>query len=493
VVRVRTRGTARVDRTSQLDAIFFPRNLAVIGASASGDTFGSRFLKALIDFGFKGKLFPVNPKGGEVFGLKIYPTVSDIPEPVDSADIMVPAQYVAQVLRECLARGVKGAQIYSSGFAETGIPERAALQEELKAIAAQGIRVLGPNCFGVYCPAGGHTLLPGGDFPKESGPVGFISQSGGHAVELGRQARGRGLRFSKAVSYGNACDVNEADLLEYMARDSDTKVITMYLEGPREGRRFFDLVKSTAPKKPVVIWKAGLTEAGARAVCSHTGSLGGEEAMWQALFKQTAAIRVGSLEELADTAEALLILPRHTGRRIGMVGGGGGTSVAATDACAAVGLSVPPFDDALRSKLAEILPLAGTMMRNPVDVGVPLVPPDVFRRVLETVAAVENIDTVIATQPLFYVLGGHFPMPRDETVRMLVEVPAAVRDKFGKPVVVVLPVGGEEVEMAEAEKGRRQARDRYRKLGILALPSLDRVAKVVANVVTYYEKTPSAG
>jgi acyl-CoA synthetase (NDP forming) len=483
-----------MDKASQLDAIFFPRNLAVIGASSNADTFGSRFLKALIDFGFKGKLFPVNPKGGEVFGLKIYPTVSDIPEPVDSADIMVPAPYVPQVLRECLAAGVKGAQIYSSGFAETGFPERAALEEELTSIAAQGIRVIGPNCFGVYCPAGGHTLLPGGDFPKESGPVGFISQSGGHAVELGRQAKGRGLRFSKAVSYGNACDVNEADLLEYMARDPETKVITMYLEGPREGRRFFDLVKSTAPKKPIVIWKAGLTEAGARAVRSHTGSLGGEQEVWQALFEQTAAIRVGSLEELADTAEALLMLPRHTGRRIGMVGGGGGTSVAATDACASVGLSVPPFDDALRAKLAEILPLAGTMMRNPVDVGVPIVPPDVFKRVLETVAAVEGVDTVIATQPLFYLLGGHFPMPEpEEIVRRLVETPAAVRDKFGKPVVIVLPVGGEEVEMAEAEKGRRRARDRYREMGILSLPSLERVAKAVANVVTYYEKIAATG
>jgi NAD(P)-dependent dehydrogenase (short-subunit alcohol dehydrogenase family) len=142
-----------------------------------------------------------------------------------------------------------------------------------------------------------------------------------------------------------------------------------------------------------------------------------------------------------------------------MVGGGGGASVAATDACAAVGLTVPPFDDALRARLAEILPLAGTMMRNPVDVGVPLVPPNVFQSVLETVAGVENVDTLIATQPLFYVLGGHFPMGSpEEIVRALVDIPAAVRDKFGKPVVIVLPVGGEEVEMADAERGRRRAR-----------------------------------
>ncbi len=474
---------------SQLDAIFFPRTLAVIGSSPNPDAWGSRFLKALLDFGFKGRIFPVNPSGGEVFGLRIYPTVADIPEPVDSADIMVPAPLVPQILRECLAKGIRGVQIYSSGFSETGDPDRIALEQEIKSIATQGIRVIGPNCFGVYCPASGHTLLPGGDFPKESGPVGFISQSGGHAVELGRQARGRGLRFRLAVSYGNASDVNECDLLEYMANDPETKVITMYLEGPREGRRFFELVKAIAPRKPVIIWKAGLTEAGSRAVRSHTGSLGGEAEVWQALFQQTAAIRAANLEELADTAEALLILPRETGRRIGMVGGGGGTSVAATDACASVGLEIPPFDDAMRNRLLELLPIAGTMMRNPVDVGVPLVPPPVFQNVLEAVAAHESVDTVIATQPLFYLLGGHFPMPNpQQVVKELVEIPAGVRDKSGKPVVIVLPVGGEEVEATEAEAGRRRARDRYREMGILSLPSLERVVRAVANVVTYYEK-----
>jgi acyl-CoA synthetase (NDP forming) len=482
-----------MDKASQLDAIFLPRTLAVIGVSAGDDKFGSRFLKALLDFGFKGRIFPVNPKGGELFGLPIYRSLAEIPEPVESADIMVPARFVPQVLEECLAKGVKGVQIFSSGFTETGDPEGAALEKQLKEIASRGIRFIGPNCFGVYCPASGHTLLPGGDFPKESGPVAFISQSGGHAVEFAREAMGRGIRFSKAVSYGNACDVNEADLLEYMARDPETKVITMYLEGPREGRRFLELVKKTAPKKPIVLWKAGLTPAGGRAVRSHTGSLGGEEAVWQALFKQTAAIRVGSLQELADTTQALLTLPRTTGRRIGMVGGGGGTSVAATDACAQVGLEVPPFDEAMRQRLARILPPAGTMMRNPVDVGVPIVPPDTFRRVLETVAAAECVDTLIATQPLFYILSGRFGplMESEEFVQALVGVPAAVRDSSGKPVVVVLPVGGEEIEMTEVERRRRQARDRYLEMGILALPTLDRAVRAIANVVGYYERAAS--
>jgi acyl-CoA synthetase (NDP forming) len=175
----------------------------------------------------------VNPKGSEMLGLKMYPSVREIPGPVDLADIMVPARFVPQVLEDCLAKGVKGAQIFTSGFAETDQEEGTLLEEKLKALARNGIRIIGPNCFGVYCPEGGHTLLPGGDFPQESGPVAFITQSGGHAVEFARQARGTGIRFSKVISYGNACDVNECDLLEYMARDNKTRIITMYLEGPR--------------------------------------------------------------------------------------------------------------------------------------------------------------------------------------------------------------------------------------------------------------------
>jgi acyl-CoA synthetase (NDP forming) len=176
-----------------------------------------------------------------------------------------------------------------------------------------------------------------------------------------------------------------------------------------------------------------------------------------------------------------------------MVGGGGGISVAVTDACAQVGLEVPPFDEAMRRRLAEILPPAGTMMRNPVDVGVPIVPPDMFRRVLETVAAADCVDTLIATQPLFYILSGRFGplMASEEFIQTLIDVPAAVRDGSGKPVVIVLPVGGEEIEATDVERRRRQARDRYREMGILALPTLDRAVRAVANVVGYYERVAS--
>jgi acyl-CoA synthetase (NDP forming) len=480
-----------MDRLSELRPLFHPQSLAVVGVSTDETKFGSRFLKALLDFGFKGQIYPVHPEATEILGLKTYPSIREIPEPVDMAAIMVPARHVPAVLEDCLAKGVKGAEVFTSGFAETGNERGKALERELTSIARRGMRIVGPNCFGIYCPGGGLTLLPGGGYPRESGPVAFISQSGGHAVGLAQEGRGRGIRFSRVISYGNGCDLNESDLLEYVAEDDETEIVAMYIEGPREGRRFVQLVKDLAPRKPVVIWKAGLTRAGGRAVHSHTASLGGEKEVWDALFKQTAAVPVHDLEELGDTILAFLHLPASTGRRVGVVGGGGGMSVAAADACDRVGLDIPPFDEGVRRKLWEILPVAGTSVRNPVDIGVPLVPPQAFERVLESVASVDCIDTIIATQAMFVVLKGTFGPPpggRQRFLDGLVEIPAKVRDRFGKPIVIVLPVGGEEVEMVKVEEGRRKIRDRYLSMKVPSYPTLERAARAVANVATYYEK-----
>jgi acyl-CoA synthetase (NDP forming) len=485
-----------MDNVDQLDPLFYPKSIAVVGVSTSETKFGGRFLQALIDFGYKGPIYPVNPKGSEMLGLKMYPSVRDIPDHVDLADIMVPARLVPQVLEECLAKGVKGAQIFTSGFAELDDEQGRLLEEKLKALAKRGIRVIGPNCFGVYCPEGGHTLLPGGDFPQESGPVGFITQSGGHAVEFSRQARGTGIRFSKVISYGNACDVNESDLLEYMARDEKTRIITMYLEGPREGRRFLRLVGQVARQKPVLIWKAGLTGAGARAVYSHTASLAGEEAIWEALFRQTAALRVNNLEELADATVALLNLPPTTGRRVGLIGGGGGISVAAADACDRVGLELPPLSRETQDKLRAMLPPAGTAARNPVDIGAPIVLPAIFEGVMEAVAAEAGVETIVATQAMYHVLAGKLGPPPEQRapfIRALMDAPKKTMDKYGKPVVIVLPIGGDEVGKIDAEKGRREIRDSYLEMGIPSYPSLERALRAVAHVVRYHEKVAELG
>lgn len=421
----------------------------------------------------------------------MYPTVRDIPEPVDLAHIMVPARFVPRVLEDCVAKGVKAAQIFTAGFKETGKEEGRRLEERLVEIAGKGIRLIGPNCFGVYCPASGLTLLPGWDFPKESGPVAFLSQSGGYAAEFSREAKGWGIRFSKVISYGNACDLNEADFLEYLAQDPETRIITAYMEGPRDGPRFMRLVREVSKTKPVIIWKAGLTKAGARAVSSHTGSLSGEEATWDALFKQSGAIRVKSIEELIDTTAAFLHLPPTAGRRVAVFSWGGGVSVAAADACEQVGLSVPTFAPGIREQLGLVLPPVGTSVRNPVDVSAPIMPPAMIQKVLEIGAGVKNIDTIIAIQAFHHILSGRLSFLFDtggSFVKDSVSAPVNIKRRFGKPVVMVLPVGSEEVEMIDAERGRREIRDTYLDAGIPVYPTLERAARAVAHVIEYYEK-----
>jgi acyl-CoA synthetase (NDP forming) len=298
----------------ELRPMFYPQSHAVIGASSNLAKFGGRYFNTQISYGYRGRLYPVNPQEAEIKGFKAYPRVGDIPGPVEFATISVPAPAVPGVLEECLARGVKAAQILSAGFGEKD-EEGKKLEENVKRIARRGIRVIGPNCFGVYCPAGGLTILPGENLPRESGPVAFMSQSGGYAIRVPQRAAGWGVRFSKEVSYGNAVDINECDLLEYFLEDPETKIICSYLEGVKDGRRFLSLLKKAAAIKPVIIWKGGLTEVGSRAVQSHTASLAGNESVWNTVYAQSGALRVNSLEELLDAVMAFLLMPAIRGRR----------------------------------------------------------------------------------------------------------------------------------------------------------------------------------
>jgi acyl-CoA synthetase (NDP forming) len=263
------------EKRQQLDRMFNPRGIALFGGVANAVSFGRRFLDSQILYGYSGNLYPLSEKGGEVLGFKVYKSLKEIEGPVDLAVLSVPARAVPGILRECLEHGLPGVQIHSSGFAELGSPEGLALEAEIAEIAARGLRVVGPNCFGLHCPRGGITLLPGHRFSKESGSVAMISQSGGLAADFGYEARDRGLGLSKVASYGNGCDLEALELLEYLADDPDTGIIAAYLEGVRHGPQFLDLLKQVTLRKPVVLWKGGLTPLGSRATVSHTGSLGG--------------------------------------------------------------------------------------------------------------------------------------------------------------------------------------------------------------------------
>ena len=471
-------------------SVFYPKSHAVIGASSDTRKFGGRFLRALLSFGYAGKVYPVNPGENQLFGIKTYPRVSDIPEPVDTATIAVPAPAIPEIVEECLAKGIKAVQILTSGFRELN-EEGRKLEERLVRAAAKGIRIIGPNCFGVYCPAGGLTIMPGEDLPRESGPVAYISQSGGYALRVPRRASGFGIRFSKVVSYGNACDVNECDLLEYLSQDPETKVITGYIEGVKDGLRFFKLLKEVARIKPVILWKGGLTPGGARAVRSHTGSLGGEEVVWQAIFKQSGAVRVNSLDELVDTALAFTHLASHRGRRVGVVGGGGGISVAAADAGERVGLSLPMFPAELQTKLASIAPSVGASVRNPVDMGSPFPAPERLKAVLETLFAEGGLDAVIIDQIEMAIANPSWRSLEKRPLRNhdeLVRVPVEVKKRLGKPLIVVLPIEATGADAVELEGDRRRIGDYYLSEGIPVYLTLERAAKALANLAGYYER-----
>lgn len=474
----------RPELLTEFAPLFFPRSLAIIGASSDLRKYGGRFLKALLAFGYQGQIFPVNLQEREIFGLKVYPSVRDIPQEVDLASVNVPAAAVPGTVAECLAKGVKGVEIFTAGFAEAG-PEGQRLEADLQKFTGQGMRLIGPNCFGIYCPAGGLTILPGADFPRESGHVAFISQSGGLAARIGHLALGLNLRFSKLISYGNACDVNEADLLEYLALDPETHLIAAYVEGVRAGPRFFNLLKQVALRKPVLLWKGGLTKTGGRAVASHTASLAGEESTWAAVFRQAKVIKVNSLEEIVEVALAFTHLPENLGLRLGVVGGGGAISVAAGDACERAGLQVPALSPDIQEKLKKGLPPAGASFRNPVDLGSPFPSAALLRSALETVAASPQVDVVVIDQIIlsgrrFYPFGG-------EGDSEVVGIPIKIKERFGKPMVVIFPEIPTKVEHIDLEIEQRQARDLYLAAGIPVYYTLDQGVRAIAAVARYYQ------
>ncbi|TAK56686.1 MAG: hypothetical protein EPO22_13295, partial [Dehalococcoidia bacterium] len=311
-------------------------------------------------------IYPINPKVDEFDGMKFYPSVRDVPGPVDHVISSIPSGGVLQLMDDCVAKGVRSVHFFTAGFRETGDAERAELEQQVLAKArAGGVRIVGPNCMGLYVPES--RLSFGDDFPMRPGPVAFISQSGLNAEEVVRYAPLRGVYFSKVVSIGNAVDLNESDFLEYGAEDPDTQIIAAYLEGIKDGPRFRRVLSKASDAKPVVIVKGGATGAGTRAANSHTGSLAGSFAVWSGLVRQANVVAVKTLEELDDAVVAFRFLGPISGPGVAIIGVGGGVSVLAADAAERAGLPVPPIPDDLQSELREFIPIAGSSVRNPID------------------------------------------------------------------------------------------------------------------------------
>ncbi len=380
----------------QIDSIFHPKSIAFIGVTTSDPTHWTRtFWEAALAFKFEGKLYPVNPRGGELDGYKIYTSIDQIPDAVDYAIGTVSARVAPDIVKQCAAKGIKAIQFCTAGFAEIGDEAMVKLQEEIVDISHRtGIRIIGPNCMGIYCPESRVSFDM--DFPRESGYIGFISQSGGNTDFLVREAGWRGVRFSKVVSFGNACDLNESDFLEYMIDDQQTKIIAMYLEGVRDGRRFFNLLEKASIQKTVVLLKGGYGKAGARATSTHTGSLAGNDIIWDALCRQMNIIRPRNIEQLADILVTLTYMPEPGGRNMVLIGPGGGATVLLTDEFERRGFNLPQLPDNLRKELLSFSQAEGNMLSNPVDFSQSMGDPGKLIRAIQLLTSWKEIDFCVS-------------------------------------------------------------------------------------------------
>ncbi len=383
-----------------LDAAVNAKSVAVVGASRPVEGNYPGMYGCMRNFGYAGRLYPVNPKISDIDGVRAYPNLTSLPGQVDLVIVTVRSSLVPDVLRECAATGNRTVQIFTSGFKESGEEEGVRLQEEMEKIAVEGgLHVIGPNCMGFYVPKARMVTWSGAS--AESGSVALISQSGGNAQDFTNYATGEtGLRFSKAVSYGNALTLDSTDFLDYLAHDDETKIITMYLEGVKDGSRFLKLVTKINREKPIIIFKGGLSESGALAVSSHTGALAGGEKIWRAFFRQTGAVLVDSIEEMADVALAFQYIGKTKGRKTTVLGFGGGAGVAVADNCAKSGLLLPAFSPGLINELRKLIPPAGTMIRNPIDAAIAFYSFDVMGNVLQLLAETDEIDNIIVSIPL---------------------------------------------------------------------------------------------
>lgn len=435
-------------KMSDLDMFFYPRSVAIIGASADPKKAGNALVKNYLDYGFKGELFPINPKEEEILGLKAYHSLKEVPVDIDLVVFAVPARVVADLISECPGKNVKAVVVHSFGFAESGL-EGKGYQDKLVSVArANNIRVVGPNCQGVMCTESRVPWSRRSTFPQEVGGVSVVSQSGGGGGSFVNLAHERGIRFNKIVTIGNECDVSVMDLIKYFGEDDKTMIIFLYLEGFRDGERILDVVKPLSMRKPIIAYKIGRTAVGAKAAASHTGSLAGSIEVYDGVFRQAGIIRAASIDDGLDYLVAFESIwfgqERPQGYRVGIVSGPGGPGVATADACIEVGLEVPQISAESKKRLHEAIP--GATASNPMDMGdfsfvAKLKEEGPYSAMVRIMYEDTNIDMIAVMGPGEYNPEGF----RDEILN--------IKSFCKKPFIVIWPSTGGNVE--DCKKGLR--------------------------------------
>ncbi len=468
----------------QINAFFNPSSVAVVGATKRINKAGHVIFKNFVENKwrgvFKGEIFPVNPHEESILGFQCYPSLTKIPAEVELVVIVVPANIVPRIMEDAASKRVKAAVIISSGFSEIGNHE---LENQIVKIAKKaGIRVLGPNCLGVYDSRTGvdmlflpeTKILTTGDeviaTPRPMpGNIAVVTQSGAFGVSALDYLAGRQIGISKFASFGNKCDVNEAEILYYLLYDDETKVILLYVEDIKSGREFLKVAKEVAKKKPIVALKCGRTEAGARAAASHTGAMAGSDKIYDAVFAQAGVLRARDMEEFFDTGKALDMQPPAAGKNVGIITDAGGPGIMAVDECELKGLNVKRFSEKTIQKFEKLkeegkLPRFATNL-NPVDV-TGSVTSEMFEHATEILFQDPEINGLI-------LLGlHHTPALQEDYIDRV----AKVAGKYDKPIVAC-DIG--ETEMA------LHTRFRFDKLGIPAYSSPEDAARAMNALVRY--------
>ena len=458
--------------------LFEPKTIAVLGASGKGVTIANTFIRRLKDFGYAGEIYPIHPKADEIEGLKAYPSLGETPHKVDYAYVAIGAERIADAL-EAGAGRVRVAQVISSGFGE--VEEGRALQADLVARARKaGIRVLGPNCLGTYSPRGGLTFPAGA--PKEVGNIGVISQSGGLSTDIIKRGQWRGLRYSGLVTIGNSADVKPHELVEYYFDDPQTRALGLYIEDIREGRAFFDLLRSHPAPKPVVVLKGGRTEYGRTAAASHTGALAGDDRAWDALAAQLPVALTTTVDEFIDALLALQhfqLRPEKPTQEVTLFGNGGGSSVLGADIFAHHGLTVAPFEGAARDALEGMGLPPGTSVANPIDTPVATLQEKegwIAGEILDHVFEHAAPDAIAMHLNLAAFVGRGTVDP----IGNLFEVVRQTLEKY--PGVAHFALAMRTDGSAELDETRRQYRARAREIGVPVFDEIPAMARALAVV-----------
>ena len=372
-----------------MKSLFEPRAVAVIGASSKKGKIGYEILRNIVDGQFAGSIYPVNPHEEVILGLKVYRSILDISEKVDTCVITVPPEAVPQVLLECGRKKVKGAVVISAGFSEIG---NFKLEKQVSDCALQtGVRVIGPNCAGIINTS--RKLYATIESRVDPGNIAFMTQSGALGGAVLAWAREQRIGFSKFISYGNRSDVDETELLEYLLEDQETRVIAAYIEGLRDGRRFIHTARRVNLVKPVIVIKSGHSVEGSRATLSHTGAMAGSDKIYDGAFRQAGIIRAEDMDDLLDMAKALSSQPLPEGKRIGIVTNSGGPGVMMVDALANLDLEVPELSPETSEKLSFLPPICSR--KNPIDLTAET-SADSYEKTLRVLAQSNEFDTLVA-------------------------------------------------------------------------------------------------